>query len=119
MKPQRLNIYSDVFDELRDRFEKALLLALRKMQHLKIAQGTVTARVAITLAESADENGENVMMPEFAAQVEINLPMKGKLDVPTKAGLIMVPDPAGEGFIIADSQYSMFDMLEEQNNADD
>ena len=119
MRPQNLSIQSDVFDDLRDRFDKVLTLTLRRMDDRAITDGTVTIKVAITLVEGTDENtGEPVLMPEFSGTVEMNLPIKGKAEIPKKAGYIMTRDPCGEGFIIASGQqYTFMDLLEEQEHA--
>ena len=114
MKPQRLSINSEVFDDLRMRFNEALILALRKMEKLKIYAGTVTTTVDIEMTEEADENGEAVLAPEFDAQVQINLPMKGKMKVPKQSGIMMIRDPNSNGYMVASRQYSMMEMLEEQ-----
>lgn len=119
MKPQPLTIQSEVFSDLRKKFDLALLTALRKMKSLKIHEGQIRAVIGVVMDEFKDENGETVIMPEFKAQVDINLPIKGKLDVDKQAGLLMIPDRDGEGFIIASTQYSLLDMLEEQGHADD
>ena len=114
MKPQNLTINGEVFDDLRLRFDEALLLALRKMEELKIHAGTVTATVDILMEEAEDENGEMIYTPVFDAQVAMNLPLKGKIKVPTQTGLMMIRDPNGNGFLVASRQYTMMDMLEEQ-----
>ena len=115
MKPQNLTINGEVFDDLRQRFDEAMLLALRKMQELKIHAGTLTATVEIRMAEEADENGETIYTPVFDAQVAINLPLKGKIKVPTQEGLMMIRDPNSSGYLVASRQYTIMDMLEEQN----
>lgn len=114
MKPQNLTINGEVFEDLRGRFDDALLLALRKMKELKIQAGTLTATVDIRMDEIADENGELILAPEFDAQVAINLPMKGRMKVPTQMGLMMIRDPNSNGFLVASRQYTMMEMLEEQ-----
>ena len=117
MKPQKLGIESEAFADLRDRFDKALTLALQKMLKSRISDGTVSAEVSISMYERTDESGESVLVPEFVGVVKINLPMKGKMEVPKQDNLIMIPDPDGEGFLVANGQYTFEDMLEERDDA--
>lgn len=118
MKPQNLTINGEVFDDLRQKFDEALNIALRKMKELKIQAGTVSASVDIVMEEMMDENGETILAPEFQAVVGINLPLKGKLKVRTQSGLMMIRDPVSDGFLVASRQYSMEDVLEEQKKGE-
>ena len=116
MKPQNLTIESELFEDFRTKFDAAMNSALRKMKSMSIRAGTVKTTIEIVMEEAEDENGEPVLMPEFSGQVEINLPLKGKIEVKKQSGIIMVKDPISDGFIVASGQYTFMDMLAEQES---
>lgn len=114
MKPQIFSINGEMFDDIRLKIDQALNIALRKMTELDIYAGTVNAKLDIQIEKTQDENGDQIIKPEFGGMVEINLPLKGKIKMNSQKGLIMARDPTGAGFLVATEQYTFMDMLEEQ-----
>lgn len=57
MKPQALNLDSEIFDDLRVKFNYVLNLAMRNMQRAGISMAKVTARVDITSEDAGSEGG--------------------------------------------------------------
>ena len=121
MKPQPLTIEGEVFDDLRMKLNLALNSALTNMIRYRISAGTVAMNIEIELEEGTAEDGtaedgNPIQMPKFSGKIGINLPMKAKIEMERREGMIMVRDERGDGYIVASGQYSFLDMLEEQKN---
>lgn len=73
----------------------------------------MTAKVDIQ-ALKITENDREVWKPEFKCEVGVSMPLKGKIRASTPAGLKMMANPNGPGYVIATDNYTFLDLLEEQ-----
>ena len=111
MRPQRFGIDSECFDDLREKFDSCLEIAMRKMLETGLARSTVVAKVEIT-TEKQEQEGRTVQLPAFACEVRISMPMKGKVAAAVPAGLKIVQSTENGEFIIASDNYTFFDMMD-------
>ena len=83
MKPHLMNLYSEIFDEFRDRMNLALEVAFRNMIEKNLHEGSVTGKIKIKLREHVDEDGRMAYIPEIEPGVSVGL--KAKADLVTTA----------------------------------
>ena len=117
MKPQNLSIESELFSELRMKFDFMLALAMDKMQKMNVSKSKVTAVVEIETT-AHEEAGEMVQLPDFKCEVRINLPAKGAIPAATPKGLKVTKSPLDGKYIIASDNYDLLDMVEEMREND-
>ena len=113
MRPERLSIENECFKDLREKLDAMLNLAFDRMRRMGLDAGRVTAKVDIQ-APKITENDREVWKPEFKCEVGVSMPLKGKIRASTPAGLKMMANPNGSGYVIATDNYTFLDLLEEQ-----
>ena len=111
MKPQRMSIESEIFDEFRKKLNAMLEMTLREMIRRRMGSGSVSAKISIELAEGTDaETGEMVYEPELKPTVSMKIGSQGKTVCQKKAGFLMKSDGAG-GFIVGTNQITMDELI--------
>jgi len=116
MKPQLLSLECEIFDDFREKLDKAITVAMRNMVNKGLMAGTVTGKIKIELDEQVTEDGETVYAPKIEPVIDIKITAKGKIECGLQNGFLMKPDGA-EGFVIGTNQVSMDELLEEQRGA--
>lgn len=112
MKPQRLSIDSEVFTDLREKFDAVMNMAIMKMQNMSITEGTITAKCKINLLETRIDD-LFVKVPVFTCDVDMSLPIKGKVEAHTPKGIQIHMSDDGTGFIVAGLNVTIDDIMEE------
>lgn len=116
MKPQRLNIESEALEEFRQSLNAALEIVTCQLIRRKLQKGTVSAKVAITIHERADDKtGEVYYQMELEPNVHMKIGASDSLKCGTKAA-IMKQDAEGRP-LIASEQISMDELIAEKEGA--
>ena len=117
MKPQVLDLNSEVFVEFLEKLNAALTVAMNQLLEKKLMAGTVSGKIKITLMENKDkETGEVRINPIFEPEVDMKIGAKGKLECSPVGGMILQKDRNGQN-IIASNQVEIDDLLREQKGA--
>ena len=116
MKPQALNLESEIFDDFREKLDRAITVAIRNMVSKGILTGSVTGKIRIELRETVTEDGETVYAPRIEPVIDIRIDAKGKIECGLQDGFLMKPDGA-EGFVIGTDQISMDELMDESRGA--
>ena len=112
MKPQRLNIESEALEEFRQSLNAALEIVACQLIRRKLQKGVVSAKVAITLEERADDKtGEIYYDMELEPGVSMKIGASDSLKCGTRKA-IMKQDGQGRP-MIASEQIGMDEILEE------
>lgn len=111
MKPQVLNLESEIFDDFRKKLDMAINTALRNMVDKKVYGGTVTGKIKIELYTVIMEDGEMIYKPKIEPVIDIKIGAKSKIECGQQDGFLMKPD-GGEGFVIGTDQISMDELME-------
>ena len=97
MKPQRLNIESEALEEFRQSLNAALEIVTCQLIRRKLQKGTVSAKVAITIHERADDKtGEIYYQMELEPNVNMKIGASDSLKCGTKAAIMIVEEYAAE-----------------------
>ena len=113
MKPQELSLNCEIFDEFRDRLDKAITIIMRNMVSKGIHAGSITGKIKIELSQTTTDDGEIIYMPKIKPAVNLKLSAKGDIECGVQDGFLMKPD-GNDGFVIGTSQVSMDELMEEQ-----
>ena len=112
MRPQILNMDSEVLEEFRNKFNSAIAAVIRNLIDKKLTAGTVTGKIDITIMEQVDkETGEVYWSPEIEPVVNMKVGAKGKLECGKKAGMILKITPC-RAPVVASNQISFDEMIE-------
>ena len=106
MKPQELDMQSEVFDEFRIVLNGAIRTTVRKLIEKNMQTGTVSARIRIDMQRGVTEDGEIVLMPEISADVGSKIGDSEKMKIGDQKGLVLQQGENGE-LMIADNQISI------------
>ena len=116
MKPQRLNIESEALEEFRQSLNAALEIVTCQLIRRKLQKGTVSAKVAITIHERADDRtGKVYYQMELEPNVNMKIGASDSLKCGTKAA-IMKQDAEGRP-LIASEQIGMDELIAEKEGA--
>lgn len=116
MKPQRLNIESEALEEFRQSLNAALEIVTCQLIRRKLQKGTVSAKVAITIHEQADDKtGEIYYQMELEPNVNMKIGASDSLKCGKKAA-IMKQDAEGRP-LIASEQIGMDELIAEKEGA--
>ena len=112
MKPQRLNLESEALEEFRQSLSAALEIVTCQLVRRRLNKGTVSAKVAITIEERADDKTGEIY---YQMELEPNVSMKVGASDSLKCGkrsAIMKQDNDGRP-MIASEQIGMDEIMQE------
>ena len=111
MKTQELTINGEMFDEMRNNLDVAMKILINRMIVTRIGKGAVSAKIAITMKEFIDDNGEIVRMPEIDYSIGMGMSEKDSMKGNMQRGLILQRGPTGR-LTIGSKQVSMDELME-------
>ena len=116
MKPERLSIEGEIFGDLRKQINLALESCIAKMRETGMNEGSVGAKIGIQITGSEFTIGADVRMDSLKidGKVSMTVPMRYEGKVNSKTGLKCVR--GSEGYMIADNQVSMDELLEDDDD---
>ena len=116
MKPQELNIESEIFDDLREKFDLTINAMMRNLIAKSMREGTLTVKIKVKLDEITTTDGEIQYMPAFEPKINMKIGAKGDIELEKIAGMLM--KESGDGrHVIGSSQVSMDELIEELRGA--
>lgn len=115
MKPERLSIEGELFEDLRRQINLALESCLAKMRETGMSEGYVSVKIPIEILGSEYAVGADRRMDtlKIEGKVGMTVPMKYEGKINTKTGLKCVS--SDEGYMIAENQISMDEILEDND----
>ena len=111
MKTQELTINGEMFDEMRNNLDVAMKILINRMITTRIGKGAVSAKIAITMKEFIDDNGEIVRMPEIDYSIGMGMSEKDSMKGNMQRGLILQRGPTGR-LTIGSQQIGMDELME-------
>lgn len=113
MKPQQLTLNAECFDQLRRNIDVALNGIVSSLISKRLVEGTVTAKIKITMMESTDkDNGEIIRQMVIEPDVDMKIGAKMKLECSERGGIFLKQNAEGHN-IIGDNQVSIDELLKE------
>lgn len=113
MKPQRINIDSEVMEEFRNSLSAALEIVTCQLTRRKLNEGKVSASVKIKIEERADDKtGEVYYTMELEPKVAMKIGACDDMVLGKRCGIIMKQDYQGRP-LIASEQITMEDIQQE------
>lgn len=116
MKPQQLDLNSEILSEFRNNFEIALNSVIRQMTERKMPGGTLTAKIDIEIREETAESGEIIRTMKVQPDIGVKIGAKGKINCREQNGIYLQIGRDGQP-IVASEQISMDDLLDEKKGA--
>ena len=114
MKPQELNIESEIFDDLREKFDMTINALMRNLIAKSMREGTLTIKIKVLMDEITTADGEIQYMPAFEPKINMKINAKGDIELDKIEGLLL--KDSGDGrHVIGTSQISMDELIEELN----
>lgn len=111
MKPQILDLESEVLAEFRNRFNFALSSLIKNLIEKDMPAGEVGGKIRIEINRKTDqETGEILLMPVIKPDVHLKVAAKGKIDCGTMEGMILKTTPCGQP-VIASNQITIDDLM--------
>ena len=89
MKPQTLTLDSEVLGEFRENINNTLAVLVREMKARGLHEGTITAKVDITIEEAVDANGQIAKQLSIQPEVTMKMGAKGKVECSKRSGLFV------------------------------
>ena len=112
MKPQLLNLDSEVLDEFRANFNVAISALIMNMVEKDLKAGEVGGKIKIEIQKKTDkETGEIFLMPKITPDVHMKVGAKGKIECATMEGFIMRTTPGGRA-VVASNQITFEDLMD-------
>ena len=111
MKTQELTINGEMFNELRNNLDVAMTILINRMISARIDKGAVSTKIAITMKDFIDDNGEIVRTPEIDYSIGMSMSEKDSIKGNMQRGLIL--KRGGEGRLLIGSQQIGMDELME------
>ena len=116
MKPQELNIESEIFDDLREKFDMTINALMRNMIAKSMREGTLTVKIKVLMDQITTADGEIQYMPAFEPKINMKINAKGDIELDKVEGLLL--KDCGDGrHVIGTSQISMDELIEELRGA--
>ena len=112
MKPQELNIESEIFDDLREKFDIAINAVIRNLINKSMGEGSLTAKIKIQLDKHVTSDGEVSYMPTFEPKINIKIGAKGDIECEKAEGLLLKESCDGR-HVIGTSQVTMDELIDE------
>ena len=117
MKPQELNLGSEIFNDLREKFDVAINALIRNLIKKDLSEGSMSVRIKTELdRHTNDETGEVELMPRFEPKINIKIGAKGDIDCNTAEGFILKERPDGS-HVIGTNQISMDELMDDRKGA--
>lgn len=116
MKPQELNIESEIFDDLREKFDIAINAVIRNLITKSMGEGSLSLRIKIQLHKNVTQDGEIEYMPTFDPKINIKIGAKGDIECEKAEGLLLKESGDGK-HVIGTSQVSMDELIAELKGA--
>ena len=117
MKTQELTISGEMFEELRTNIDVAMRILINRMITAKINKGSVSAKIAITMKEFIDDNGEIVRMPEIDYNIGMGMSEKDSMKGNIQRGLFLQRCAEGR-LMVGSQQVSMEELMTAQEEAE-
>lgn len=111
MKPQILDLDSEVLAEFRERFNFALSSLIRNLVEKDLPAGEVGGKIRIEINKSVTDDGEVVYMTTIRPDVHLKVNAKAKMDCSTMEGMVLRTTPCGQA-VVASNQISMDELIE-------
>lgn len=117
MKPERLSIEGEIFADLRRQMNLAMESCIAKMRETGMHEGSVGVKIGLQITDSEFMIGADVRVDSLKidAKVSMTVPMRYEGKVNSKTGLKCAKGT--EGYMIADNQISMDELLEDDDDA--
>lgn len=113
MKPQELNLQSEVFNDSLFALDQTIRNTVATLMEKGLKSGAVSLKIGFTVEERvSEETGETYHAIMIEPKIGSKVGSSGSAKVPPKAGIIM-RDRAGE-LIIAGNQISMDELMMEK-----
>lgn len=118
MEIQRMTLDSEPLQAFRENMDDAMNTIVTNLKKKKLMEGTMTAKVKITLHEITTEDGEVAWEMKLEPEVSVKIGAKGKIKCGARAGIYAQFDDDGRAYI-ADRQISIEEVMdaEEQKGA--
>ena len=116
MKPQELNIESEIFDDLREKFDLTINAMMRNLIAKNMREGTLTVKIKIRMDEHVNQDGEILYMPAFEPKINMKIGAKGDIELDKVEGLLL-KESGGGRHVIGTSQVSMDELIQELKGA--
>ena len=117
MKPQVLDMDSEVLAEFKDSLNSAIQIVIDQLTKKSLSSGEVSAKIKIALISRTDsKTGEVLIMPEIEPNVGMKIGAKGKLECQKQAGMILQKSPCGKP-VVASNQVSIDELMDVEKGA--
>ena len=117
MKPQELNLNSEVFGDFREKFDAALAVMVRQMAEKRMPEGTLAVSVTVKMGQAATADGEIIRTIGIEPDMKMKIGAKAKVECEKRGVFCVQMDPEGKP-IVASSQIDMDEFLgEDQEGA--
>lgn len=113
MKPQELNLDSELFEDFRNKVNLAINVLMREMIVKGWAGGKISANIGIEMKSHVTDEGEILYMPTIKPDVKIKIESKANIECEKQEGFIVKQDGAN-GFVVGTNQITMDELLKEK-----
>lgn len=111
MKPQSLDLESEVFDEFRANLDAAIRMTVAQLVQKDLTAGTINTKIDIAIKKEADEEtGEIIYIPTIEPDVKIKFGAKGGLKCKRATGFLMKQKQDGT-FLIGSKQIEIDELM--------
>jgi len=117
MKPQKLDLQCEVFDDFREKLDASIKVVMRQMIRKGLRSGKISATIKIKLDENVTDDGEVIYVPEIEPEVKVRIGADGKIECRKLDGFLLKASNKEEEFVIGTSQVSMDELIQEQEGA--
>lgn len=112
MRPQILNLGSEVLQEFREKFDQCIEILVKNLIEKDLTAGEVGGKIKIEIKKKADkETGEIFLMPKITPDVHMKVGEKGKIECATMEGFFMRTTPGGRT-VVASNQITIEDLMD-------
>ena len=111
MKPQILDLDSEVLAEFKNSFNAALARMIMNIIEKHLPDGEVGGKLKIEIEEKLTEDGEVILVPTIKPDVHMKIGGKAKADLGKKDGMILRMTPCGQA-VVASNQITIDDLIE-------
>lgn len=110
MRPQELDMKSEAMADFREKIDLGISALIRNMIKKDLGEGSLTAKIKVTIERSATEDGEIVQNMKLEPDVNINIKAKGNIPCSDVTDLIVAVDEDGKA-MVASNQLDMNELL--------
>ena len=117
MKPQILDLDSEVLAEFKRSMNYAIKTVIDQLTAKGLTAGEVTGKIKIRVDMHTDkETGEIYYMPEIEPDVNLKIGASGKMDCNKQAGMILRKSPCGTP-VVSSNQITITELMEAEKGA--